>query len=105
MSTFEIKYDINDPKSRTKAIRDIKKYIGSGKQWENLLIIVSAAVAAGYTLSRIEFMCSLVGIQGYPVNALVKHICEVLKCSLPKGLDGEAVDDKAANDKGAETGD
>ena len=82
--SYEIKYD--GPDADKKAIKDIKSFIGKGKRWELLTIIVSASIASGSRLPAIEMMCGFAGIQGYPVQALCRYICKISGCDLPEGV-------------------
>lgn len=83
--SYDIKYtDLDDPKTVKKAIRDIQQFIGKGKRWEKTLMVITGMVASGSAMPQIRFACGFAGIQGYPVTALCKYICETLDCDMPE---------------------
>ena len=81
----EISYEnLDDPKTERKAIRDIQDFIGKGKKWDRLLIVVTAAISTGASMQLIHTICSFAGIQGYPVEALTKYITRTLGTEMPE---------------------
>lgn len=81
---YEIEYDnLEDPKTVKQAIKDTQQFIGKGKKWERLVIIISAAIASGNTMPQMRLVCSFAGIEGYPVYALCKYITDILKVDMP----------------------
>jgi len=75
---WEVKYDEADQAVADKrAIQDIRNWTGGHDLWEKVLITTTALVAKNTDMMQIRFALSFVGIQGYPVAALVRYVKRV----------------------------
>ena len=64
----EIRYNVNDPKDRERAINDVREWIG-----DNAFAEVVAALRNGVFESKEHFvhlMNTLAGVSGYPIEAM-----------------------------------
>lgn len=85
MSHTEVKYNDPDPtKNQTKAMNDLRSFIGRGQSFEKFLVIATTGILQGYTMKKFRFACAFAGVEGYPVKALAKYITNILGVDMPK---------------------
>lgn len=85
MSPTEVKYSDPDPaKNQTKAMNDLRSFIGRGQSFEKFLVIATTGILQGCTMSQFRLTCSFAGVEGYPVKALALYITNILGVDMPK---------------------
>lgn len=84
MSHTEVNYNDPDPaKNQTKAMNDLRSFIGRGQSFEKFLVIATTGILQGYNMTQFRLMCSFAGVEGYPVEALAKYITNITGVDMP----------------------
>lgn len=68
-----------DDKSSTKAMNDIRGFIGKGQKFEQFIIIATTGFLHAKDMSSFRVLCSFAGIEGFPVRVLADYIAGILK--------------------------
>ena len=64
---------------REMALEDVRGYLGSVKRYEEVLNLVRSMIVLRWSDEAIRIGMSFVGIEGYPVTALIEQAVEDLE--------------------------